>query len=108
MIELWNYISIACVIITTLGGAGAIIVSVIKWFRSPDMKRDEELEKHNKLLDNDNKRIKDLEARQAEVEEAQKVLMRSMLAVMSHAIDGNHTDDLKEARDNLQEYLIRR
>ena len=61
-----------------------------------------------KLLDNDNKRIKDLEARQAEVEEAQKVLMRSMLALMSHAIDGNHTDDLKEARDNLQEYLIRR
>lgn len=108
MQDLWNYISVACVIITTLGGAGAIIVSVIKWFRSPDLKRDAELKRHETLLDNDNKRLKELETRQAEVEEAQKVLMRSMLALMSHAIDGNHTDDLKEARDSLQDYLIRR
>lgn len=108
MENLWNYISVGCVIITTLGGAGAIIISVIKWFRSPDIKRDEALKRHDELLDNDNKRLHQLEQRQSEMEEAQKVLMRSMLALMSHAIDGNHTDDLKEARDNLQEYLIRR
>ena len=54
MNELWNYISVACVIITTLGGAGAIIVSVIKWFRTPDLKRDAELKRHESLLDNDN------------------------------------------------------
>ena len=108
MSELWNYISIACVIITTLGGAGAIVVSVIKWFRSPDRKRDEALKRHDELLDKDNKRLYQLEQRQSEMEEAQKVLMRSMLALMSHAIDGNHTEDLKLARDDLQEFLIRR
>lgn len=108
MENLWNYISVGCVIITTLGGAGAIIISVIKWFRSPDIKRDETLKRHDELLDNDNKRLHQLEQRQSEMEEAQKVLMRSMLALMSHAIDGNHTEDLKLARDDLQEFLIRR
>ena len=108
MIELWNYISVACVIITTLGGAGAIIVSVIKWFRTPDLKRDEELKRHESLLDNDNKRLKELEKEQAEMKEAQSILMKSILALMSHSIDGNHIEELKMARDDMQNYLLRR
>ena len=37
-----------------------------------------------------------------------KIYVKSMLALMTHAIDGNHTDELKQARDDLQKYLIRR
>ena len=49
-----------------------------------------------------------MEERQAEMEEAQKMLMKSMLALMSHSIDGNHLEELKLARDDMQDYLIRR
>ena len=108
MTELWNYISIACVIITTLGGAGAIVISVINYFRAPDKKRDDTLKEHEEKLDNDNRRLKVLEQKQIEMEEAQKVLMHSMLALMSNAIDGNHKEQLKQARDDMQDYLIRR
>ena len=98
---LWQYVSFACVIITTLGGAGAIIISIVKWWKQPDKDRDKMLNEHEKKLDNDHKRL-------MELEESNKIMMQSMLALMSHAIDGNHTEDLRQARDDLQKYLIRR
>lgn len=106
--ELWNIIQIACAGIITLGGAGAIIVGLYKWAKKPDDNRDDRLKKHDELLDNDNKRLKELEKEQAEMKEAQGVLMKSILALMSHAIDGNHQEELKLARDDMQDYLLRR
>lgn len=97
----WQYIAFGCVVITTLGGAGAIIISIIKWWRQPDKTRDEMLNEHEKKLNNDHKRLNELE-------ESNRIMMQSMLAIMSHLIDGNHTDQLQKARDDLQEYLIRR
>ena len=106
--QMWQYIAFACVVITTLGGAGAILVAVVKWWQKPDLNRDEKLKRHDEMLDNDNKRLNKMEERQAEMEEAQKMLMKSMLALMSHSIDGNHLEELKLARDDMQDYLIRR
>lgn len=106
--ELWNVIQVACAGIITLGGAGAIIVGLYKWAKKPDNDRDDRIKRHDEMLDNDNKRLRDLEREQAEMKEAQSVLMKSMLALMSHAIDGNHTEDLKQARDDMQNYLLRR
>ena len=97
----WQYVSLICVGITTLGGAGAIVISIIKWWQKPDKDRDEMLNEHEKKLDNDHKRL-------LELEEGNKVMMQAMLAMMSHSIDGNHIEDLKQARDDLQKYLIRR
>ncbi len=76
--------------------------------RKPDGDRDAKIKGHEEMLDNDNKRIKELEREQREMKEAQQVLMKSMLALMSHAIDGNHTEDLRLARDDMQNYLLRR
>lgn len=99
--QVWNYIAFACVVITTLGGAGAIIVAVVKWWKKPDEDRDKMIKEHEKKLDNDHKRL-------MELEESNKVMMRSMLALMSHELDGNHRAELEKARDDLQDYLIRR
>ena len=106
--ELWNIIQIASAGIITLGGAGTIIVALIKWAHKPATDRDDRLKRHDEMLDNDNKRLNKMEERQAEMEEAQKMLMKSMLALMSHSIDGNHLEELKLARDDMQDYLIRR
>lgn len=64
---------------------------------------DLELEVSNikKYLDNDDKRIKSLER-------GGKVLLRSIGALLSHSIDGNNTDEMKLAREELNEYLIQR
>lgn len=106
--QLWNAIQVICAGIIVLGGAGGIIVGLYKWAKKPDLNRDEKLKGHDEMLDNDNKRLNKLEEAQAEMEETQRILMKSMLALMSHAIDGNNTDGLRSAKDELQEYLIRK
>ena len=94
--------------VITIGGAGAVISGLIKWAKKPDQTRvdkvkehEETLKKHTELLERDHRRLQELE-------EGNKIMMQSMLALMSHSIDGNHIEDLKQARDDLQKYLIRR
>lgn len=59
------------------------------------------IEKHSEYLDRDNNRLK-------EMEESNRLIMRGMLGIMTHEIDGNHTEQLKQTRDEIQEYLINR
>ena len=101
MESLWNIVQLICTGIITLGGAGAIIASVYRWSKNPDKERDEKIKKYGEALDRDNKRLRELE-------ESNKIIMRSLLAIMSHELDGNHTEQLKSARDDLQKYLIQK
>ena len=41
-------------------------------------------------------------------EEGIKVILRALLAMMKHEIDGNNTKELEEASKDLQSYIIRR
>lgn len=59
------------------------------------------IEKHMEYLNNDNNRLK-------EMEESNRLIMRGMLGIMTHEIDGNHVDELKQTRDEIQDYLINR
>lgn len=108
MAQLWDFIDKLSSSILAVGGAGAMFVALYRWAKKPDLNRDEKLKGHDEKLDNDNKRINELEKKAQETEEALQIMMKSMLALMSHSIDGNHTDELKKARDDMQEYLIRR
>ena len=103
---MWELIETGCVVITMLGGAGAIIISIINWFRKPDLTRDEKLKRHDELLDNDNKRLRELEKKQAEFEQSQKLTMRGLYALMRHAIDGNNIDQLTKESELLSDYIF--
>lgn len=106
MDNLWQLTQLLCTIIMTLGGAGAIVIGIIRWMRKPDTERDERLKKHDELLDNDNKRLKALEEHQTEIEESQKLMMRAMVALMRHAIDGNNIEQLTKESEKLNEYIF--
>lgn len=41
-------------------------------------------------------------------EEGIKVILKGLLAMMKHEIDGNHTDELKKASEDLQDYIVSR
>lgn len=89
----------------TIGNVISVIVTKVK---SPNVRQDEritsletrtdQIEKH---LDNDNKRLQ-------EIEKGNRITQQSILALMRHAIDGNNIDQLREAESNMQEYLIQK
>ena len=103
---LWKALQLLCTFIMTVGGAGAIVIGIIKWMRKPDTERDDKLKRHDELLDNDNKRLKVLEERQTEMEKSQRLLLKGMEALMRHAIDGNNKEQLQKESDNLHDYIF--
>lgn len=49
---------------------------------------------------------KDFEKRIRDLEEGNRILQKSILALLKHSIDGTNTDGLKEAEKELSDFLI--
>lgn len=52
--------------------------------------------------------IKDLEEHDKKFDEGMSIMQQSLLQIMNHMIDGNHTDKLVKARDDMQIYLTKK
>lgn len=91
-------------LITAIGGA----TSVLKrwWTNSKGMKNQEEINKLDKRVENVENKTQRLERHQDEQEEFTKIMCNSMLALLNHAITGSSTEKLKEAEEEIQQYLI--
>jgi len=97
-----------CGAIISISSATAIIIKLVQKAKQPERNQDkriEELERlvkrHEQLFNNDNTRLNELE-------EGNRVTQQALLALLSHSINGNDTDKLTKARDDLQQYLILR
>ena len=71
------------------------IWKIVKEIRKPNDDLKAEVSKHTRLLDNDNKRLK-----------SNRMILQCLLVIINHEITGNGIENLKRARDDLQEYLI--
>lgn len=104
----FNVISMVVAGIIALGGAITVIEHIaervnIRRNRVAEQVAEHEgtLEKHMQYLANDDKRIKSME-------ESNKLIMRGVMDLMTHEIDGNHTEQLKQTRHDMNKYLIER
>ena len=95
-----------CGAIITVSSAVTIIISIVKKAKQPEQNQNERLDKleqkvnqFEQFFDKDNKRL-------VELEEGNRVTQQSLLALLSHSINGNDIDKLTKARDDLQQYLI--
>lgn len=86
-----------CSAITTIGGAINLISNWRK--QSKIMIHDNEIKDHEL-------RIRKLEEKSKEQEKFIKVLCNSILALVSHEINGNSLSKLKDAQKELQDFLI--
>jgi len=97
-----------CGAIVSVSAAITVIVKVIHKIKAPEKSQNEriltlekEVERFKKLFDNDNQRLKELE-------EGNIITQQSILALLSHAINGNDVESLKDAKNDLERYLTRR
>ena len=84
-----------CAFITALWG----VWKIVKELKKPSEDLKDTVAKHDKLLDTDNKRLK-------EIEDSNKMILQCLLVIINPDITGNGIDKMKQARDELQEYLI--
>ena len=87
-----------------VAGAIALIWGFVKTVREiskplADLKR---------TVENHSSQIKELEAHNKKIDEGMAIMQQSLLQIMNHMIDGNHTDKLVKARDDMQIYLTKK
>lgn len=72
---------------------------IVKEIHKPSDDLRKTVAKHSELLDNDNKHLK-------EHEESNRMILKCLLVIINHEITGNGIETMKEARDDLQKYLV--
>ena len=111
-----NAILAVCGAISVVAGATAVIVKCVTALKAPNRKQNERLDALEADVKNINRTFDAERARITErfiddgqkidrIEEANVVTQRALLALLSHAINGNDTDALKRAKSDLEEYL---
>lgn len=84
-----------CAFVSAIWG----IYKIVKEIKKPNDDLKEKVERHERLLESDNLRLK-------EMEQSNKMILQSLLVLINHDITGNGIQQLKDTRDDIQEYLI--
>ena len=97
---------LVCSLITNIAAVTTIIVAIVKRAKRPNDLQNERItalekivQRHDDLLERDLHRFEAMES-------GNRIMQKCMLALLSHNIDGNDIDQMKTARQDLQEYLI--
>ena len=104
--QVFELILWVCGAIVSVSAAVAVIIKVVQKAKAPEKTQNErierlekKMEKVDQLFDSDNKRLQKLE-------EGNRVTQQAILALLSHALNGNDVDSLQKAKAKLEDYLI--
>ena len=104
--DIWPTVLAIASAIVLLSNAVEKIVKAVKAAKAPETAQNERLselesrvEKIEGKLESDKKQI-------AVIREGNHVLTKGMFALLEHGINGNNIDQMKDARHDVEEYLI--
>lgn len=117
--ELWQIILVICGAIITVSGAVSIIINLTNKAKEPNRMQDVRIKALEEKVDSITKRLKEgderfdsngkrMDALERSMKETNQVIIESLQALTAHAIDGNNTQELKESKKRLDDYLIKR
>ena len=94
--------------ITTIGSAAEKVSKAVKAARAPNdeqndrlTKLEDRMEKAERKLANDQRHFETIDA-------GNRVTQLALLALLDHGIDGNNTEQMQHAKEELQQHLINR
>lgn len=117
--DIFAIVVAVCGAIVTVSAAMTAIAKLINKTKEPNKKQDEkiaaleeEVKKINERLERGDNRFHEdadrVDALEASMKTTNKVIIESLQALTAHAIDGNNTQELKDAKKSLDDYLINR
>ena len=107
-----------CALIASISGACAAVVKFWRYAHKETEQNANDISEFKRQMDgiinefknwfaSDKRRIEALEEKQDKADEQNKLILKAMVALLEHEIDGdNHIDQLEEAKDKIQNYLI--
>lgn len=99
MTDIWAIVLSVASAIVLLSNAIEKIVKAVKVAKAPEAAQNEKI---SELED----RLKKVEAKLADAKDCNHVLTKGMLALLEHGINGNNIDQMREAKNGVEAYLI--
>lgn len=106
--QVWALVLSICGGVTIIAGAITVIIKIINVAKKPNETQNERLDLIEQRLNLYDEYFKNDKSRLEAIEEGNKVTQKSLLALLSHGIDGNDIIALKTAKSELEHYLISR
>ena len=98
-----------CALIAAISGACAAVVKFWRYAHRDSDRNAEDINEFRDWFASDKRRIEALERKQDNADEQNKLMLRALVSILDHEIDGNnHTAQLVKSRDAINDYLIGR
>lgn len=98
----------ACALVSAVAGVVKIIVALIGKAKLPNEIQDKRISALEEEVQDIRKRLEEGDTHFSVTDEGNRITQEALLALMSHAINGNDIDKLKEAKSKLESYLIKK
>lgn len=108
MFNAWALLLSAASAIVLLANAAEKIVKAYKAAKAPNVRQDERLEALECWRKDVDRMLKSDKDHLSHVDEANRATQRALLALLDHGIDGNNIDQMRHAKEELQDLLISR
>lgn len=92
--------------ISTIGGAVEKIVKFVRVTKAPEQQQNAEIEEIKDRLDKVERKLENDKKQIADAKECNHVLTKGMLALLEHGINGNNIDQMRDAKNGVEAYLI--
>lgn len=102
-VTVWLFI---CAFVASTAGLIAALAKFWQWAHKTTDENASKLEDVDTFLASDKRRIEALEKRQDVTDEQQRLQLKALMTLLGHEVDGNHTAQLIEVRDEINEYLL--
>lgn len=92
--------------VTTIIGAGEKIAKVVRVAKAPEKAQNNEISEIKERLDKLESKLRKDESQIEASKECNRVLTKGMLALLEHGINGNNIDQMRDAKNDVEAYLI--
>ncbi len=106
MNELATQAAAICGLILSIASVVTLIITIVRKAKAPEARQNERLDALEKAVQKHDELFRNDLARFERMESGNRIMQKCMLALLSHGIDGNDIEQMKQARSDLNEYLI--
>lgn len=95
-----------CGMITGIGAVIALLIKAYNKAKEPNQLQDSRIKQLEERMKKVEESLSKGDERFESIEDGNQIMLRCMLALMAHGIDGNEIAGLKKAKADLEGYLI--
>lgn len=92
--------------VSTIGGAIEKIAKAVRVAKAPEQQQNAEIDEIKGRLDKIESKLENDKRQIADAKECNHVLTKGMLALLEHGINGNNIDQMRDAKNGVEAYLI--